>query len=508
VSRKADALALSRSYRLVPVDPCPPGGDALRPAADWLIELAWDGHRVLVARDGKDVRLTSSDFREWSATFPAVSQALRRLAGQRLVADGFVCAMDERGRPSFERLRSLVRGKAPGPVVLALWDLLFLDGEDLAGLPLGRRRERLAALLENAADALVLSEPIGAGDVADVVAPVAEMGLRGVVARRRDGTWPPPVPWLGLPCGDTPLAWDRSLSPPPAVSNADKVLYPRDGFTKQDVVGYYAAVAPVMLPYLRDRPVVCQRWPDGIDDFTWYQHRPPPRAPDYLRGVWKGRERRILIENADALGWMANQATVTFHGWTSRATTADAPDWAFLDLDPGADTRWETTIEVSLALRQLLELLELPSVVKTSGQKGLHVLVPLPPGHTATQAQDLALGMARMVERLMPDVVSLDAAPARRRGRLLLDHLQAFRGKSLVLPYALRAADGAPASTPLDWSEVTPRLDPRAFNLRTMRARLDARGDLAAPLLAAGVPIQVALARLADCGGKPTHPGR
>ena len=211
------------------------------------------------------------------------------------------------------------------------------------------------------------------------------------------------------------------------------LLYPRDGIAKQEIAGYYRDIAPVLVPLMIDRPVVVQRWVDGIDEFDWYQHRMPPRAPDYLRAAWVDDVRRIVIENADALLWMTNQAGLTYHGFGSRLATLAEPDWAMLDLDPGDRTTWwEETIEVALAIRRMLELLELPSVVKTSGQRGLHILVPLAPGHTFAQAEDFGRGIAELLVRLLPDKVTIENEKDKRRGRLLLDHKQ-FLAKTLVL---------------------------------------------------------------------------
>jgi len=143
----------------------------------------------------------------------------------------------------------------------------------------------------------------------------------------------------------------------------------------------------------------------------------------------------------------------------------------------------------------VLELLDLPSVVKTSGQRWLHVLVPLAPGHSFDAAEQLGRGIAELLVRLMPDKVTIENEKEKRRGRLLVDHKQ-FLAKTLVAPYSLRAADGAPASTPIAWDEVTPALRPRDWNLRTLRARLDARGDLAAPLLSGTTQLDRALTQL------------
>ena len=275
------------------------------------------------------------------------------------------------------------------------------------------------------------------------------------------------------------------------------MLYPRDGICKRDIVAYYRDVAPLIIPHLTDRPVVTQRWVDGIDEFDWYQHRVPPRAPDYLRAAWVDGVRRIIIENTDALLWMVNQAGIVFHGFGSRLASLAEPDYAMIDLDPGERTTWwEETIEVALAVRRVLELLELPSIVKTSGQRGLHILIPVAPGHTYEQCETLGRGIAQLLLELMPDKVTVENEKDKRKGRLLIDH-KWFQAKTLVTAYSLRAADGAPVSTPIGWDEVTPKLDPRAFSLRSLRTRLDSRGDLVATLLAGTAKLERPLAHLA-----------
>lgn len=485
------AFGLARRLPLAPITPGPAGA-ALH---DDLIEPAWDGLRVLAARQGADVRLLAADGRDWTSTFPAVARVLAALPVASVALDGVICAFDERGAPSFDRLRAAVVGGTVPSAVLIAWDLLWIDDEDLRPQPLTARRARLTALLARAPTPSVIESQALSGELARVVAAATSLGLRGVVARARAGGYD--ARWASYTnAGASEIDWRRSLSPPPPLSNADKVLYPRDGICKRDIVGYYRDIAPLLVRYLVDRPVVVQRWPDGIDEFDWYQHRMPPRAPDYLRAAVVDGVRRIVIENASALLWMANQAGLTFHGFASRLATLAEPDFVILDLDPGdRSTWWADLIEVALAVRRMLELLELPSVVKTSGQRGLHVLIPIAPGHGFAQADALGHGIGRMIERLMPDKVTLEMDKDKRRGRLLFDHKQ-FVAKTLVAPYALRGVDGAPVSTPIAWDEVTPALDPRSFTLRTMRDRLDARGDLAAQLVAGRARLERALAQL------------
>jgi DNA ligase D-like protein (predicted polymerase) len=484
-----NAFSFARQFTIAPITS---GAD---PTHDF-VEPAWDGHRLLATRTGTETRLAAADFRDWTATFPQIAASLGKLASARLAIDGVVCVLDDRGAPSFDRLRAAVaKTTHVTSAVLICWDLLWDGDDDLRDRPLSERRARLATLLAGAPQPLMPSEAL-AGTVTRILEAARELGLRGVVARSTAGDYS--SSWHAHASCAEPLDFRRSLSPPPPLSNADKVLYPRDGVCKRDIVGYYRDVAPVMLPHLFDRPTVVQRWPDGIDEFDWYQHRMPPRAPDYLRAAWVDGVRRIVIENGDALLWMVNQAGLTYHAFGSRLAAITEPDWAMLDLDPGDRTTWfADLIEVALAIRRTLELLELPSVVKTSGQRGLHVLIPLAPGHTFDDAEALGRGIAMLLMKLMPDKITVENEKDKRGGRLLLDHKQ-FMAKTLVAPYSLRGTDGATASTPIAWSEVTKALDPKQFTLKTLRVRLDTHGDLAAALVdrRAGVSLATALAQL------------
>jgi len=466
-------------------------------AAHDFVEPAWDGHRMLATRSGRETRLAAQDYRDWTTTFPQIAASLGKLSSQKVAIDGVVCVLDERGAPSFDKLRAAVaKSSHVTSAVLICWDLLWDGDDDLRGRPLAERRARLAKLLAGAPQPLMPSEALP-GTVERILAAAAQLGLRGVVARSTTGDYA--AAWHAHAAANEPLEFRRSLSPPPPLSNADKVLYPRDGLCKRDLAAYYRDVAPAMLPHLFDRPVVVQRWPDGIDEFDWYQHRMPPRAPDYLRAAWVDGVRRIVIENGDALLWMVNQAGLTYHAFGSRLATIAEPDWAMLDLDPGDRATWfADLIEVALAIRRTLELLELPSVVKTSGQRGLHILVPLAPGHTFEQAETFGRGVASLLVQLLPDKCTLENEKHKRGGRLLVDHKQ-FMAKTLVAPYSLRGADGGTVSAPIEWSEVTRALDPKQFTVRTVRARLDARGDLATPLIdGRGVSLAKALAQLRE----------
>lgn len=473
---------------------------AVRGAPDaFVLSLALDGLHVVVAKVGRDARIFDRELRAWTDRFERIARAALALSPDEVVLEGVIVALDDAGRPSFDLLRQVVSGAAKRAVRFVVTDARHATGGELSKQPLRARRAAADALAREAGDAFALSPEIEASVDAALRA-ATSVGVAGITVER-DAAIDVDARVLvgGVDAGEE-VPWTRSASPAPLVTNPDKLLYPDDRISKREVSRYYDDVAPVILRYLADRPVVSQRFVDGIAEFTWYQHRLPPRAPDYVRPVWIEGNRRIVLEGRDALLWMVNQAAIVFHGWASRVSSLASPDWATIDLDPGERTTWADTIDVALAVRRLLELVEVPSYVKTSGQKGLHVLVPMRPGQTPAVAHAFGARVAALVARLMPDVVSTEAPKDKRAGRLFLDVQQSYVGRQLVLPYSLRAATGAPASTPLLWSEVTPALDPRAFTLRTVRARLDAIGDPMAGVLEGGVELGPVIARMPPAG--------
>jgi bifunctional non-homologous end joining protein LigD len=268
------------------------------------------------------------------------------------------------------------------------------------------------------------------------------------------------------------------------LTSAERVLYPKDGFTKADVFAYYREVAPLLVPVLADRPISVQQWPAGIHAPGFFKHDLSGK-PDWLPTLRVRHLDRTIdhvnVKSEDALLWLANQSALTLHMWSSRAPRLEQPEWVLFDLDPGKGT-WEELIQVATRVHKKLDALGLESFPKTSGKRGLHVFVPLGPGHTHEQATQWAYQLANQVALELRDIATTERAINKRHGRLYVDAGQNGRGKTVVAPYSLRAVDGAHFSAPLKWSEVTRKLDPSRFNLKTVRKRLDAVGDLFAPL--------------------------
>ncbi len=286
----------------------------------------------------------------------------------------------------------------------------------------------------------------------------------------------------------------------PKLANPNKVLFPRDGITKRDVWDYYTAVAPVMLPHLAGRPLTLQRYPDGIEGEEWYQQNVPEKAPDFVQlvevGPRHGAKRRILCGDVETLQWLANLAALTIHQWCCHVTPSDTtrqtidaalalPDYVVLDLDPG-DGPWSHLVEVARAVRRLLEALHLESAVKTSGKRGVHIVVPIAHGPTHEQATGFAEQVARAVAKVLPGVATVERMKEKRFGKLYVDYGQNGEGRTIVSPYTIRARDGAVVSTPITWDELDERLDPTVFTIRTVLARIEKHGDLFAGALRGG----------------------
>jgi bifunctional non-homologous end joining protein LigD len=298
-----------------------------------------------------------------------------------------------------------------------------------------------------------------------------------------------------------------AASPDLRLSNLDKIYWPEDGYTKGDLVEYYRKVSPWMLPYLRDRPVVLTRFPDGIAGKSFYQKNSPEFLPSWIPtvGVWSddvGKEIRYAqIQDEEALLFLVNLGTIPFHLWASRAPQLERPDWCILDLDPkGAP--FANVVELARGLRGVCEELGLPAYVKTSGSSGLHVLVPLGAALDYEQSRMLANLLGQLVVDRHPKIATLTRQISARGGKVYVDWLQNRRGQLLVSPWCVRPLPGAPVSTPLQWKEVVPSLEMRRYTLATVPPRLRRNAaDPLLPILTERADVAGALERLARRSG-------
>ncbi len=290
-------------------------------------------------------------------------------------------------------------------------------------------------------------------------------------------------------------------------SNLEKVFWPEEKYTKGDLIEYYRAISPWLLPYLKDRPVVLTRFPDGITGKSFFQKDAPGFIPEWLRTerMWSADTQReidyFVCDNLESLLYLANMGTIPLHVWGSRVATLEQPDWCILDLDP-KDAPFEHVVKVARVTKDLCDEIELPAFIKTSGSTGLHVMLPMARLVTFEQARQLGGLLARVVANELPEIATVTRQVGKRGGRVYLDYVQNGHGRLLVAPYSIRPLPGAPVSMPLEWREVTAKLDIRKFTIKNAPARLEKLGsDPLFPVMEAQPDLVAALERLAERAG-------
>lgn len=275
---------------------------------------------------------------------------------------------------------------------------------------------------------------------------------------------------------------DKTLS----LSNLDKVLYPRVGFTKGQVIDYYTRIAPVLLPHLRDRPLTLKRYPNGVEDKFFYEKRCPSHAPEWVQtaDVWSGRKegeiRFCLCQDLATLVWLANLADLELHTPLARAPEMQSPTIVAFDLDPGPPATIVECARVALELRRAFDFWELKAFPKTSGSKGMQVYVPLNTPSSYEETRAFSSGLAQLLERRDPDLVVSEMAKAKRGGKVFVDWSQNASFKTTVNVYSLRAMERPTVSTPLSWDEVSDIADGEALSFTSdeVLARVAEHGDL------------------------------
>jgi bifunctional non-homologous end joining protein LigD len=276
------------------------------------------------------------------------------------------------------------------------------------------------------------------------------------------------------------------------LTNLGKVFWPEVGLTKRDLLQYYADVAPVLLPHLRDRAMVMRRYPNGAAGESFFMKRAPTPRPAWIEtcAIPHASGSVIdfpMIQDLAALLWVVNLGCIDLNQWYARCDDADRPDYLHFDLDPGDGVGFDQVIEVARLVHAMLRALDMPDYVKTSGSKGVHVYVPIVRGPTQKQvwtvAKALSLDLARRHPTLMTGVYRRERRPARR---VLVDYNQNAWGQTLASVYSVRPRPRASVSTPVTWDEVERGLRIDDFRLDNVPARVRALGDLWQPLLARG----------------------
>lgn len=265
------------------------------------------------------------------------------------------------------------------------------------------------------------------------------------------------------------------------ITHPDKILFPEDGITKSELIEYYRNVADVMLPYLKDRPLVMNRYPNGIDKPWFVQQSVSDYFPDWIDRVEVtkkgGRITHVVCQQAATLVYLVNQNSLVFHTWLSRQGQLDNPDLMVFDLDP-SDHSFEKVREAAGLLKNFLLELDLDPLVKSTGSRGLHVVLPLNRKASFAEVHSFAHDIAEVVTFRQPQKLTIEQRKDKRQGRVLVDYMRNRYGQLLVAPYSLRAKAGAPVAAPLDWDEVfSPVTTPQTYTLKNVLRRLERKGD-------------------------------
>lgn len=261
-----------------------------------------------------------------------------------------------------------------------------------------------------------------------------------------------------------------------AFSNLYKVLFPKLGITKGQIVEYYIRVAPKMLDLLAERTIVLTRYPDGVEEKGFYEKDAPQGTPDWVKTVKIHSETAkrdlnyVLVNDLDTLIWLGNLAAIEIHMPLSRVDAREKPDFVLFDVDPEPPAKFDDGISVALLLKEKLDQLGMQSFVKTSGKKGLHIVIPIQRDYTYRVTREFAHIIGKHLAKETELVVS-EFSDTKKPGKVFMDYTQNSHGKTMVIPYGLRATPDATVSTPLEWKEVKKGLKAESFNLFTVVKR-------------------------------------
>jgi len=473
-------------------------------SADWVFEMKFDGRRAFAAKRGDTVEIRDETGNDLTAGFAELGRDLAQIRAENALIDGILVALDDSKRPSRDKLGERLEGKSAAPVYFYALDLLYYDDWDLRAIPLLDRKQALASIIPALPFVLHVDHVAARGE--ELVEVASAAALKAVIAKEASSPYEsgPSRHWRRIETRPAPGAEKVDLmdalsrAEPRATpgdsrrkikfTNLEKVFWSREGYTKGDLIAYYDQVADVLVPYLRERPMHMNRYPDGIEGKNFYQKDAPDHTPDWVETELIPSDSRgesiryIVCNNRETLLWLANLGSIDLHPWFSRRTSQDSPDWAVLDLDPDGSP-FPQVVRVARELGKLLRGIGLRPYLKTSGATGLHIFVPLRPGYTYEQSRQFCEVVARMVAAELRDIATVDRVVGRRGGRVYIDFLQNRRGQTVVPVYAARPVPGAAASTPLDWDELSTELDPVAFNIKTVPQRIARLGDLFRPTL-------------------------
>ncbi|MCF8010770.1 MAG: non-homologous end-joining DNA ligase [Clostridiales bacterium] len=266
------------------------------------------------------------------------------------------------------------------------------------------------------------------------------------------------------------------------LTNLDKVFWPGQEFKKVHLIKYYSEMAPYVLPYIKNRPLVMKRYPNGINAESFYQKECPDYAPDWLETFPVKHTRKIInyiiCNDTAALVWICNQGCIEVHAWLSTLKNVYNPDIAVMDLDPAEGTSFNMVVETALLIKEILTYFDLNSYIKTSGSTGMHVFIPMLPRYTFKEVTLCMKFAAELAVNAQPQKNTIERKIQKRYGKVYIDYLQNAKGKTMAYPYSLRPLPGAPVSAPLDWKEVSKITSSTCYNMYNIKTKIAEKSEL------------------------------
>ncbi|MBI2711921.1 MAG: hypothetical protein HYX41_03505 [Bdellovibrio sp.] len=444
---------------------------------DWYFEYDRQGIRAIAEMENGSVHLHSRHLLPFNSKFPEIVDSLRT-----------------------EKIRAILDGEIVetenGPV---FWvrDLLHLEGKPLHKASLSTRKRELEKL--SIFSARIVFNPHIQTQGKSLWKKAQREGIPSLLARDSQepyhfGTHPS---CIRIPIQEkAPVQLEQ-----PRLTHLDKVYWPKEGITKGDLIEYYRKIAPFLLEHLKDRPQSMHRFPDGVGKPGFFHkdlvgHHPKWAKTLQVSSHHRGRSiNYLLCQNQATLLYMINLGCIELNPWLSRKDSLDEPDFVVIDLDPD-DNPISEIVEVANSIHKVLKKIGAIHGVKTSGNTGLHIYIPVQPGYSYDQTRNFALEVCQVVHQKYKNSTSLERSPAKRRKKIYLDCFQNSRGQTVASIYCVRPVPGAQVSTPLKWSELTPKLDPTAFNINSVLKRVEKMGDLWKPLLTEKVDLEACVLKL------------
>lgn len=485
---------------------------------EWVFEIKWDGRRAVALIENGAVRLTSEEGRLLNKKYPSIAASLGNIR-HNIILDGEVVAADGEGHAEGAILKRAERARK-GDLFYCTFDILYLDGRDLRGLPLFERKKILEGIV-GGLPGIHFNDHIEMEGVAFWNAARNER-LHGIIAKNAESPYRDGIEsgeWLEFTFAAAPAKPRRA--PRSAVvaplghrekgvligstviklTNLDTIFWPEEKYAKGDLIEYYRKMAPYILPYLIDRPESLHRFPNGIHEDHFFQDNVGREPPDWVETIRfpSDVDRRglnyILCQNEETLIYLANLGCIDLHTWSSRLDALDNPDYIIFDLNP-QEASFDALLPAAREIKKILDVAGIRSYCKTSGATGLHVLVPTGGRYTFDQVKNFAEVISHIVQKRLPKTTVIGGGARSAPKKVRLNFERNARGKTLVAPYAVRPLSGAPVSTPLSWNEIAKGLNPRAFTIKNTFDRVKRRGDIMNPLLDETLDLRAALNKL------------